>query len=71
MDPQLTWSGSVKAVNSVIAALLAIRLTGFVAKEVKKRNLQFHVHQPDSSLGRYSCFCNPTETVSCMLNSVT
>ena len=36
MDPQLTWSWSVKAVNSVIVALLAIRLTGFVAEERQK-----------------------------------
>ena len=36
MDPQLTWSGSVKAVNSVIVALLAIRLTSFVAEEQQK-----------------------------------
>ena len=39
MDPQLTWSGSVKALNSVIVALLATRLTGFVAEERKKPNL--------------------------------
>ena len=36
MDPQLTWSGSVKAVNSVIVALLAIWLTSFVAEEPQK-----------------------------------
>ena len=60
MDPQLTWSGSVKAVNSVIVALLATRLTGFVAEERKKPNLSFHIHQRDSSLGRDSCFGHPT-----------
>ena len=36
MDRQLPWSVSVKAVNSVIVALLATRLTGFVAEERKK-----------------------------------
>ena len=36
MDPQLPWSVSVKAVNSVIVALLATRLTDFVAEERKK-----------------------------------
>ena len=62
MDPQLTWSGSVKAVNSVIGALLAIQLTGFVAEECQ--DTYFHVHQPDSSLGRDSCFGHPTASVS-------
>ena len=64
MDPQLTWSGSGKAVNSVIDALLAIQLTGFVAEERQKT--YFHVHQPDSSLGRDSCFGHPTASASCL-----
>ena len=41
---------SVKAVNSVIVARLAIRLTGFVGEESQKTFLYFHVHQPDRSL---------------------